>query len=105
MSRQASTTPKYSDGAHVQVASRATLGHCLTPWYLRGKTGVVAADQGAFHDPERLAYHKPRLPVARLYKVRFRQTDIWPDYRGPASDHLEADIYEYWLTPSAKDRA
>ena len=49
------------------------LGHCRTPWYLRGKTGVVAAVHGTFRDPEQLAYHKPGLPAQVLYKVRFKQ--------------------------------
>lgn len=105
MTAKAAVKPQFQEGAHVQVEARAALGHCRTPWYLRGKTGVIAADHGAFHDPEQLAYHEPGLPLARLYKVRFMQTDIWPGYRGPASDHLEADIYEHWLAPSAKDRA
>ena len=57
-------------------------GHCRTPWYLRGKPGVVAAVQGIFRNPEQLAYHKPGLPSAVLYKVRFEQGDLWGRYRG-----------------------
>jgi nitrile hydratase subunit beta len=53
--------------------------------------------QGVFRDPEKLAYHQPGLPRRVLYKVRFEQAAIWDDYRGPAGDHLEADIYEHWL--------
>jgi hypothetical protein len=37
-----------------------------------------------------------------LYKVRFEQAELWQDYRGPAGDHLEADIYEHWLEPDEK---
>jgi len=58
------------------------LGHCRTPFFLRGKTGVIVGIQGAFHDPEKLAYHKPGLPRQVLYKVRFKQSDLWPNYRG-----------------------
>lgn len=101
----ASLKPLFETGEPVQVSTRAPLGHCRTPWYLRGKTGVVATIQGTFHDPERLAYHRPGLPLLQLYKVRFRQADIWPDYPGLPTDQLEADIYEHWLAPSAKDRA
>ena len=81
----------------MRVAERPALGHCRTPWYLRGKTGVVASVQGTFRNPEQLAYHQPGLPRRVLYKVRFEQAAIWDDYRGPAGDHLEADIYEHWL--------
>lgn len=73
------------------------LGHCRTPFFLRGKTGLIAGVQGSFRDPEKLAYHKPGLPERVLYKVRFRQADLWSDYGGSPRDQLEADLYEHWL--------
>ena len=88
---------RFSPGEAVRVAERPALGHCRTPWYLRGKTGVVASVQGTFRDPEKLAYHQPGLPRRVLYKVRFTQASIWDEYGGQAGDHLEADIYEHWL--------
>jgi nitrile hydratase len=91
---------RFKAGDAVRIADRPALGHCRTPWYLRGRTGIVAGVQGAFHDPERLAYHKPGLPLQVLYKVRLRQAEVWPDYKGPAGDHLEADIFELWLEPA-----
>lgn len=84
-------------GQPVSVATGDPVGHCRTPWYLRGKPGVVVTRLGVYRDPVRLAYHKPGLPALPLYKVRFRQADVWPDYAGPAGDTLEADIYEPWL--------
>jgi nitrile hydratase subunit beta len=96
-SATASPGTQFSPGQAVRVAERPTLGHCRTPWYLRGKTGVVASVQGIFRNPEQLAYHQPGLPKRVLYKVRFEQAAIWVGYRGPAGDHLEADIYEHWL--------
>lgn len=89
--------PRFRPGEAVVVASRPAVGHCRTPWYLRGRPGVVAAVHGVFRDPERLAYHKPGLPALVLYKVRFRQADLWPAYSGSSWDQLEADIYEPWL--------
>jgi nitrile hydratase len=94
-SRAAATA--FAPGERVRVAARPVLGHCRTPWYLRGKAGVVAAVQGTFRNPELLAYHKPGLPAQVLYKVRFEQAELWDHYAGPGSDHLEADIYEHWL--------
>ena len=52
---------------------------------------------GAFPNPEELAYGLSGLPERPLYKVGFRQTDLWDDYEGPAEDRLYADIYEHWL--------
>ena len=96
--------PQFKVGQTVRVASRAAVGHCRTPWYLRGKTGIVAAVHGTFHDPERLAYHKPGLPEQVLYKVRFMQFELWTRYKGLPADQLEADIYEYWLTEPKEKR-
>lgn len=94
-----SRTPRYKSGDPVRVDDRDVAGHCRAPWYLRGHMGVVVEVLGNFRDPERLAYLRPGLPRQILYKVRFKQTDLWPDYVGPARDHLEADITENWLEP------
>ena len=95
------TPPRYSVGDAVTIGDCVAVGHCRTPWYVRGKPGVVVEVHGAFKDPERLAYHRPGLPALVLYKVRVRQKDLWPKYKGPASDHLDVDIYEPWLMPAA----
>ncbi len=92
--------PRFKKGDAVMIATTKAVGHCRTPWYLRGKPGIVTEIQGAYHDPVRLAYHKPGLPLQVLYKVRFLQSQIWPRYDGPENDHLEADIYEPWLVPA-----
>jgi nitrile hydratase subunit beta len=95
-------TKRFAPGDAVIVDDRVVMGHCRTPAYLRGKTGVVAEVLGQFRDPERLAYHRPGWPAQVLYKVRFAQSHVWNgNYRGPANDSLEADIYEDWLRPVA----
>jgi nitrile hydratase len=96
---------RLAPGDKVRVDVRPVVGHCRTPWYLRGKTGVIAAVQGTFKNPEQLAYHKPGLPALVLYKVRFAQRDIWGSrYSGSPGDQLEADIYEPWLEPMKAGR-
>jgi nitrile hydratase subunit beta len=100
MSAHSQIATRFKVGARVHIADRSALGHCRTPWYLRGRIGEIVEIHGAYHDPERLAYHKPGLPLQVLYKVRFLQSDLWSGYHGPATDHLEADIYEYWLEPT-----
>lgn len=89
--------PVFKLGERVLILDEQVLGHCRTPWYLRGRTGEVIGIQGTFRDPRRLAYHLPGLPEQVLYKVRFRQVDVWSTYTGPETDHVEADIYEPWL--------
>jgi len=98
--RGAKARARFAPGEAVWVPARAVLGHCRTPFYVRGKRGVVTGVHGSFRDPERLAYHRPGLPAQVLYKVRFKQSDLWQAYRGSDEDHLEVDIYEHWLEPA-----
>jgi hypothetical protein len=95
-----SVEPRFAAGDRVQIDTRAVFGHCRTPYYLRGTTGVVEAVLGRFKNPELLAYHKPGVPKRFLYRVRFSQRDLWTDYNGPAADILQADIFEHWLADS-----
>ena len=32
-----------------------------------------------------------------LYRVHFKQSDLWADYDGKPEDTLELEIYEHWL--------
>jgi hypothetical protein len=86
----------------VRVLGHRIPGHCRTPYYLKGREGVVIEDAGTHRNPEQLAYFKPGLPLKRLYRVRFLQRELWPDYAGAEGDVLEADLYEHWLEPIDK---
>lgn len=94
--------PQFSVGDRVVVDWRDAPHHCRTPYYLRGKTGLVEALQGQYRDPEKLAYHQPGLPMKYLYRVRFDQAHVWGDYDGAAGDLLLADIFEHWLTAAGR---
>ena len=84
-------------GQTVVVKNTETRSHVRTPRYIRGKSGTVVAVLGAFRNPEQLAYGDDGLPKCPLYHVRFRQTDIWPDYAGQPHDTAVVEIYEHWL--------
>ena len=87
----------FEPGERVRIRSADKPGHVRTPEYLKGKTGRVEAVLGEFRSPEDLAYGLSGIPERPLYKVSFRQADLWSDYEGPDSDHLYADVYEQWL--------
>ena len=84
-------------GQPVRVRASYPPGHVRTPHYLRGRRGVVESIAGHFANPEELAYGRDGLPRRALYRVRFRQSELWPGYPGRPEDQLEADIYEHWL--------
>lgn len=91
---------RFAAGDRVRVRRAAPPGHIRTPWYIRGHAGVVERLCGAFPNPEELAYNRPGLPAQPLYRVRFLQRQVWPDYRGPAGDTIEIEIFQHWLEPA-----
>lgn len=91
---------RFKAGDRVKVMKAYPPGHIRTPFYIRGHTGVVERVCGAFPNPEELAQMRDGLPAQPLYRVRFRQKDVWPDYRGAESDVVEIEIYQHWLEPA-----
>lgn len=89
--------PAFKPGERVRVRKVDSPGHIRTPHYIRGKTGVIERFVGFFRNPEELAYGRSGLPMRALYRVRFVQSHVWPDYRGAAGDTVDIDIYEHWL--------
>jgi len=88
---------RFREGDRVAVRNAYPLGHVRTPFYARGKRGVVERLCGFYPNPEELAYARPGLPKEPLYRVRFRQSDLWPDYSGAPRDTVDIEIYQRWL--------
>jgi nitrile hydratase len=96
---RAELSAAFAAGQAVRVRLGRPPGHVRTPWYVRGRHGVIETIAGSFADPEALAYGRPGLPRRALYRVRFAQAELWPDYAGPAADSVVVDLYEHWLEP------
>jgi nitrile hydratase subunit beta len=90
-------TRRFEVGDRVRVKRSFPPGHRRTPFYIRGKLGVVERVCGTFANPEELAYGFDGKPERVLYRVRFAQKEVWADYEGPARDGIEMEIYEHWL--------
>jgi nitrile hydratase len=91
---------RFKVGERVAVKASYPPGHRRTPHYIRGKRGVIERVCGTIANPEELAYGFDGEPKRVLYRVRFRQHELWPDYSGPERDALELEIYEHWLEPA-----
>jgi hypothetical protein len=89
--------PLFSVGDRVRIRNSHPPGHRRTPFYARGKTGVIERYCGDFRNPEELAYGFDGTPRRELYRVRIVQADIWPDYAGAPQDTLDLEIYDHWL--------
>ncbi|HYG53980.1 MAG TPA: SH3-like domain-containing protein [Burkholderiales bacterium] len=87
----------FKPGDRVRVLKSYPLGHIRTPYYIRGCVGEVERLCGSFPNPEELAQMRSGEPRQPLYRVRFRQKEVWPDYQGPDRDVVEIEIYQHWL--------
>lgn len=94
---------RFTVGARVSVRAAFPPGHVRTPFFIRGKTGVVTAILGPYHNPEELAYGRSGEPALPLYRVSFHTADLWQDYDGGTNDSTVVDVYENWL--DAADQA
>ena len=88
-------SPRFAPGDKVKVRAHEIATHCRTPYYLRGKRGVVARVLGAFPNPEQLAYHKLGVPYQPLYQIAFDYRDVWG--RPQRNTVITADIFQHWL--------
>ncbi|NIO41429.1 MAG: nitrile hydratase subunit beta [Burkholderiales bacterium] len=99
MAKTDSIRPRFHAGDRVKVRAAYPIGHVRTPFYIRGKKGVVERFCGNYANPEELAYARSGRPTQPLYRVRFQQGEIWPDYRGRPNDTVDIEIYQHWLEP------
>ncbi|MGH8705957.1 MAG: SH3-like domain-containing protein [Burkholderiales bacterium] len=81
----------------MRVLKTYPLGHIRTPFYIRGHSGVIERFCGVFGNPEELAQGRSGEPRQPLYRVRFLQRDVWPDYKGRDDDAVEIEIFQHWL--------
>jgi nitrile hydratase len=99
VSEQEVLDAKFRVGDSVRVRDAHPPGHVRTPWYIRGHTGVIERLCGFYANPEELAYARRGVPKQPLYRVRFKQRDVWPNYTGVDHDTVDIEIYQHWLEP------
>ena len=93
-------TPRFAVGQRVRVRMACPPGHVRTPYYTRGHVGMIESFAGMDPNPELLAYGRLDEPPVPLYRVRFRQPELWPAYAGNGQDATVVDIFEHWLEAS-----
>lgn len=90
---------RIAEGTAVRVLALDPPGHVRAPWFLRGRVGRVTAEAARHRDPEHLAYGRHDGPLVAVWRVRFPQVELWPDYVGDPADTVTADLFETWLEP------
>ncbi len=96
----AAAEPRFAPGTRVRVRRAHPPGHVRTPHYCRGHEGEVERLCGRFGNPEELAYGRSDHAPRALYRVRFSQRALWPDYPGPPADTVDIELFEHWLEPA-----
>ena len=91
---------RFKPGDKVAVRVAYPIGHVRTPYYIRGKQGVIERVCGTYGNPEELAYARLTSPKQPLYRVRFVQNEVWPAYHGQPQDSIDIEIYQHWLEPA-----
>jgi nitrile hydratase len=91
---------RFAPGAAVCVADLPIATHNRVPDYIKHRRGTIEQLCGAFRNPEDLALGRRDGPLVPLYRVRFRQSDVWPNYRGDPADTLDVELFEHWLEPA-----
>ena len=91
---------RFNVGERVRVRNATPPGHRRTPAYIRGKKGKIERVCGRFPNPEELAYGFDGKPERVLYRVQFKQREVWENYEGANDDLIEMEIYEHWLEPA-----
>jgi len=94
---------RFAPGERVRVRAAYPPGHLRTPSYIRGRCGVVERLCGSYANPEELAYARSGLPAQPLYRVRFAQRELWPDYAGSPADTVDVELYQHWLEPAGEE--
>ena len=89
--------PDYRINDRVRIKNVYPQGHHRTPWFIKGKIGLIAAIYGKFLNPEQRAYGLDGCPKQALYRIQFKQKNVWVNYLGETQDTLCVDLYERWI--------
>ena len=89
-------SPQFKAGERMVVRVVQPPGHIRTPFYMRGKHGVIERLCSTYLSSEELACGRDDVPRQPRYRVRFCQGEVWPKYRGGAQDRINVEIYQHW---------
>jgi len=68
--------PQFHSGDRVAVRAAYPIGHVRTPYYIRGKRGVIERLCGAYGNPRNWLTPARACRNSRLYRVRFLQREV-----------------------------
>lgn len=90
--------PIFQAGDRVIISSRFPVGHYRVPRYIRGKQCVIeAVIEPCGVNNEEEGFGRNAGQKRHYYRVAIPLSEVWPGYKGSASDGLRIEIFENWL--------
>jgi hypothetical protein len=100
---------RFALGDRVSVRQGSTQEGGSTPYYVRGKSGIVEEVGEASNNPVQLLANPVQLladrgattPPRKIYRMRFAAREVWPESPDAPGDTLALRISEDQLEPPA----
>ena len=89
---------RFQAGQHVRARNINPTGHTRLPRYVRGKTGTIHRDHGAYVFPDTNAHFLGEKPQ-HVYSVRFAARELWGEQASP-HDAVYLDMWDDYLDPA-----
>ena len=87
-------------GDRVMVKAENPGGSSRTPFFIRGKKGVVVYNHGPAGNPRDLSYGGTGEPKLPLYGVSFHMAHLYDEDPDFLHDRVIVDVWEDWLEPA-----
>ncbi len=97
-------THRFNVGDRVRVRAEVPGGTNRTPFYIRGKKGVIAYYHGPAGNPRALSYGGSGEPKLPLYCVSFHMAHLYDEDPDFVHDRVLVDVWEDWLEPLTQER-
>ena len=93
-------TLNFEIGQRVKVLAQVPGGTTRTPFFIRGKKGVIVTAHGPVGNPRALSYGNRRAPKVPLYGVSFHMAHLYDEDPDILTDRVIVDVWEDWLEPN-----
>ena len=97
-------TSRFNIGDRVRVKTENPGGSNRTPFFIRGKKGVVFFSHGPAPNPTALSHGVNGASEIPLYGVSFHMAHLYDDDPDFVLDRVIVDAWEDWLEPVTQEK-
>jgi len=90
---------RFAVGERVSIRKGSSRENDSTPYYVRGKSGIVEEICAPFTNPYRTASKPAGRAPPRTYRTRFSAREVWPELPGASGETFIIQLSEDWLMP------